>query len=104
MLYTDVDAPYDFAIMTSVLERTVRVPDDVVFRELQGEAVIRNLASSMYFGLDPGGTRIWRLCETQGSLKSVLDAMQEEFDAPRETLQAVLLAFVDELTAKGLLA
>src|SRR4051812_779748 len=39
------------AIMTT-LEHTVRVPDDVVFRELQGEAVILNLASSMYFGLD----------------------------------------------------
>ncbi len=87
----------------SALERSVRVPDDVICRELEGEAVILNLASSTYFGLDVVGTRIWHLCETHGSLGVVLTAMQAEFDAPRETLQIDLLAFVDDLVSKGLL-
>ena len=86
------------------LEQTVRVPEDVVFRELQGEAVILNLASSTYFGLDAIGTRIWQLCETHGVLRTVLEAMQQEFDAPGERLRSDLLAFVDALAAKGLLA
>ena len=85
------------------LDRVVRVPDDVVFRELQGEAVVLNLASSTYFGLDPIGTRIWTLCETHGSLRAVWDAMRREFDAPDETLRVDLLSFVDQLIAKGLL-
>jgi len=88
--------------MTTALESTVRVPDDVVFRELQGEAVILNLASSTYFGLDAVGTRIWQLCEAHGSLRAVWEAMQQEFDAPGETLQSDLLTFVAELSAKGL--
>jgi hypothetical protein len=86
------------------LDRVVRVPDDVIFRELQGEAVILNLASSTYYGLDHIGTRIWQLCETHGSLRAVWDAMQQEFDASDDTLRADLLAFVDELLANGLLA
>lgn len=88
----------------AALDRVVRVPDDVIFRELQGEAVILNLASSTYFGLDHVGTRIWQLCECHGSLRTVWEAMQQEFDASSETLRADLLAFVDELLANGLLA
>jgi len=89
--------------MSVALEQAVRIPSDVMFRELQGEAVILNLASSTYFGLDQVGTRIWQLCATHGSLRAVWEAMQHEFDAPGETLQTDLLAFVDELVAKGLL-
>jgi hypothetical protein len=88
--------------MTGTLDRSIRIPEDVVFRELQGEAVILSLESSMYFGLDPVGTRIWELCVTHGSLRAVWEAMQEEFDAPADALEADLLTFVDELSANGL--
>jgi hypothetical protein len=88
--------------MTGPLDKSIHIPEDVVFRELQGEAVILSLESSTYFGLDPVGTRIWELCVTHGSLRAVWDAMQEEFDAPGDTLQSDLLAFVDELSANGL--
>jgi len=88
----------------SALERSVRIPADVVFRELQGEAVILNLSSSFYFGLDPIGTRIWQLCEAHGSLHAVWDAMRNEFDADDETLRADLIAFVDDLASKGLIS
>jgi hypothetical protein len=90
--------------MNADLDQVVRVPEDVVFRELQGEAVLLNLASSSYFGLDTVGTRIWQLCEAHGSLRDVWEAMQQEFDAPGDALLSDLLAFVDDLLAKGLLA
>ena len=89
--------------MSVALEQAVRIPSDVMFRELQGEAVILDLTSSTYFGLDHVGTRIWQLCATHASLRAVCEAMQHEFDAPHETLQVDLLAFVDELVTKGLL-
>ena len=86
------------------LDRSLRLPKDVIFRELDGEAVVLNLESGIYFGLDAVGTRVWRLCEELGSLQAVWEAMQREFDAPRETLRSDLLAFVDELSAHGLVA
>jgi coenzyme PQQ synthesis protein D (PqqD) len=82
----------------------VRIPQDVIFRELNGEGVILDLESGTYFGLDAVGTRIWQLCMVHGSLKAVWEAMQREFDAPSETLRSDLLAFVNELSTKGLLA
>jgi hypothetical protein len=89
--------------MDASLDHSVRIADDVVFRELDGEAVILNLQSGLYFGLDPVGTRIWRLCERHGSIRAVWLAMQDEFDATPETLRADLLAFADELLAQGLI-
>ncbi len=88
--------------MTGSLDALVRVPKDVVFRELDGEAVILNLESGIYFGLDAIGTRIWRLVEEYGSLRAVWEAMQREFEAPDETLRSDLLTFINELSAKGL--
>jgi hypothetical protein len=89
--------------MNASLDRSVRFADDVVFRELDGEAVLLDLDSGTYFGLDAVGTRIWLFCRERGSLRSVWEAMQEEFDAPADVLEADLLAFVDELSSRGLL-
>ena len=88
--------------MTGTLDRSIHIPEDVVFRELQGEAVILSLESSTYFGLDPIGTRIWELCVTHRSLRAVWEIMQDEFDAPGDALQSDLLTFIDELSANGL--
>jgi len=89
--------------MALSLDATVQIPDDVVFRELDGEAVILNLESGMYFGLDEIGTRIWQLLDLHKSLRKTLEALEAEFDAPAERLESDLTTFVGTLQAKGLL-
>jgi hypothetical protein len=81
----------------------VKVSDEVVFRELDGEAVLLNLASGMYFGLDETGTRIWQLIDQHRHLAEVLAALCEEFDVSRDTMERDLLTLVSELSEKGLL-
>jgi hypothetical protein len=76
---------------------------DVVFRELDGEGVILNLASGIYFGLDETGTRIWRLIEEHQRLDAVLTALTDEYEAPRDTLERDLMNLAAELSEKGLL-
>ena len=90
--------------MTLSLDATVTIPEDVVFRELDGEAVILNLDSGMYFGLDAVGTRIWRLLDAHRTLRGTLEALEKEFDAPSDRLATDLTEFVGQLRAKGLLA
>ena len=53
------------------LECGVAISEDVVSRDLEGEAVILNLDSGTYFGLDRVGTRIWSLLQEGGSLRGV---------------------------------
>jgi len=89
--------------MTLSLNATVAIPEDVVFRELDREAVILNLESGVYFGLDAVGTRIWQLLDAHRTLRRTLEALEAEFDAPTEQLASDLTAFVEQLQAKGLL-
>ncbi len=87
------DVSLDIAVTTS---------DDAIFREIDGEAVILNLQSGIYFGLNPVGTRIWQLLAEHGRLRTVFELMLAEFDAPPELLERDLLRLVAELTEKEL--
>lgn len=80
----------------------VRPADDVLFRNLAGEAVLVGLGSSCYFGLDEVGTRIWELVTQHEALARVLAAVVEEFDVPAARAEADLLRLVGELVAQGL--
>jgi len=76
--------------------------DNVVFRELEGEAVILNLETGTYFGLNEVGTRIWALIQEHRSLGRVFEAMRAEYGVSPDVLKSDLLRLVEELRAKGL--
>jgi hypothetical protein len=76
---------------------------DVVVRDLDGEAVVLDIATGTYFGLNDIGTRIWQLVVQQKTLVEVVEVLEHEFDAPVDRLEADLRAFVDRLVVKGLL-
>lgn len=84
------------------LDASCDIPEDVIFRELEGEAVILNLESGVYFGLDEVGTRIWQFLVESPRLRDVHRHMLAEFDVAPDTLERDLLAFAAALSAKGL--
>lgn len=84
------------------LSSTARISDDAVFRELDGEAVVLNLQSGTYFGLDTVGTRIWQLIAQYGLLSTVRDALLEEFEVEAEAAARDLTSLVTELADRGL--
>jgi hypothetical protein len=86
------------------LEATVTVTPEVVFKELRGEAVLLDLASGIYFGLDETSTRLWQLLTSHGSLRAAFDAMLEEFDVEPDRLREDLVAFVAELARRRLVS
>ena len=85
------------------LDSRVRISEDTVFRELDGESVILHLDSGMYYGLDPVGTRLWQLIDAHGTLRPVLDAAMQEFDVEPQVLEEDLLRLVSDLAGKRLL-
>ena len=86
------------------LESRVAVGGDVVSRDLEGEAVILNLESGIYFGLDSVGTRIWSLLQEDGSLRRTFELLQQEYDVEPERLEADILRLVEELRSNHLLS
>ncbi|HUE89812.1 MAG TPA: PqqD family protein [Vicinamibacterales bacterium] len=79
------------------LDNTFTLGKDTVFRDLDGEAVILELSSGTYFGMNSVGTRIWQLIERHGRLDAVLDELCQEYDAGRDELQRDLLELVARL-------
>lgn len=88
--------------MPLTLDRTVAPSDDAVFRELDGQSVLLNLATGMYFGLDAVGTHVWQLASEDGSLRAVRQRLLDEYDADPTTIERDLLALAETLVAKGL--
>jgi hypothetical protein len=93
---------YTEAMADISLERQVRISDDAVFRELDGEAVILQLESGMYFGLDTVGTRLWQLLAAHGALRPAYDAALREFEVAPDVLERDLLQLVSQLADKNL--
>lgn len=81
----------------------VTVPADVLMREIGGEAVILNLDSEQYYGLDEVGTRMWTLLSESDSIGAAYEALLAEFEVAPEVLQADLERLVRELAEQGLL-
>lgn len=88
--------------MTIALDSIVAVSDDAVFRELDGESVLLNLETGMYFGLDAVGTRVWQLAGERGPLRAIRERLVAEYDAEPSNIERDLLALADTLVAKGL--
>jgi hypothetical protein len=79
------------------------VPNEsVVGAELDGEAVLLNVDTGVYFGLDALATRIWNLI-TQGATEDqIVNHLLEEYEAERAQLSADTAEFLELLVAKGL--
>ena len=81
----------------------VSVPESVLVREIDEEAVILDLNSENYFGLDRVGARVWVALSTSESIQAAYEALLAEFDADVETLRQDLRDFVEELLKQGLI-
>ena len=53
--------------------------EQVLSQDVGGEAVLLDLASEQYFGLNAVGTRIWQLLETPITLSDVHRVLCTEF-------------------------
>lgn len=80
----------------------IKPSENVVWRDLQGEGVLLDLKSGVYFGLDSVGTRIWTLLQDHGELETVLQQLLAEYDVNQETCARDLLELVGSMMEKGL--
>jgi hypothetical protein len=89
--------------MSAPLDCPLAPPSDVVFRDVNGEAVILHLGTSTYFGLDDIGTRIWQLAVDGRTVREICSTLPDEFDAPAGQIERDVVALVEQLLSKDLL-
>jgi hypothetical protein len=76
---------------------------DQVSSEIGGEAVILNLQSGTYYGLDEVGNRIWELIQTPRSVKEVQETLMEEYEVEADQCEKDLLALLQMLADENLI-
>jgi hypothetical protein len=86
------------------LNSRVRIQDDVLFQELKGEAVLLNLKTGVYLGLNQLGTRIWQLLQEDGSLDRAKEVILQEYDVTPEKCAQDLLDLVQQMEKQGLVS
>jgi hypothetical protein len=81
----------------------VTVPETVLFREIEGEAVLLETRTGRYYGLNEAGTRMWQLLHLHSDVERVHRELLREYEVTPEALWGDLLGFVETLTSRGLL-
>ena len=89
--------------MTMTLDTRLAPSPDAVYRELDGEAVILHLETGQYYGLDPIGTRVWRLISDHPRPRDLAAVLLDEYDVDAERLASDLLALLTRLAERRLI-
>jgi len=82
--------------------RSLDIPEEVLSRDIDGEAVLLDLRSGRYFGLNATGARMWALLKDGLELEAAAAGIVDEFDVDVERARADVQAFVDSLVERGL--
>lgn len=86
------------------LSSKMNISPKVMTRQVGDDAVILDLASGTYFGLDPVGARIWALMGEGKTLNEICDSIEQEYEVERPTIEADVLALTAQLQAEGLIS
>lgn len=84
-------------------ESRFRPRDRVLVQSVAGKQVLLDLDDGQYYALDEVSGRIWDLCDGTNSVAAVVEAVCRDYDAPAETVEADVVAFLDEMAAEKLL-
>ena len=80
----------------------IKIADDQICCNLDGEAVILSLKTGTYYGLDQVGARIWDLIQEPRTIDSVLEVLLFEFDVDAGQCERDLRLLLGNLSEAGL--
>jgi Coenzyme PQQ synthesis protein D (PqqD) len=81
----------------------VRRIADQVSCDMAGEAIVLNLKSGVYFGMEQVAGLIWNLIEKPRTVGEIRDAIMKEYEVDSNTCEQDLKSFLDRLQAAGLI-
>ena len=88
--------------MTVSFATRLTVPSDVLISIIDDEAVLLNLKSERYFGLNRTGTTMWTALTTAESIQTAYQTLASKFPVDTETLRHDVNDLVRELIEHGL--
>ena len=80
----------------------IRIPENVVARDIAGESMLLDLDTGSYFGLDAVGSRIWHLLEEMENSEEVVQVLLKEYEVEAVRLRQDLTELLKELQCRSL--
>jgi hypothetical protein len=84
------------------MQQRVEINDAVVEADLGDEAVLLNVETATYFGLDETGTTIWSLLRQGASEEAIVEHIVRAHDVGPDEVRGDLASFLGQLVEKGL--
>lgn len=81
---------------------TYQASSKYLYSEIDSEAVILDVNSGTYFGLNEVSNRIWQLLQTPTSSDSLVEQILEEYDAPPEEVEKDVRSLLNDMSNAGL--
>ena len=75
----------------------------VLCKELGDEAILLDLETETYFGLNAVGNRLFKLLTGDGTIRDAFEAMLAEYEVSPDELERDMQSLIDDLVARGLL-
>jgi len=60
---------------------------EIIWRNLEGEAVLLNPQTGKYFGINEVGCSFWEKVDGKKSIADIIDLLLNEYDVERKTLE-----------------
>jgi hypothetical protein len=76
--------------------------DEVAFETVDGEAILINLSTGIYYSIDGIGSLVWSAIENGFSLLEVCQSVSTTYNRDTDEVNAHIATFVDQLLAENL--
>jgi len=67
------------------------------------ESAILSLKNSVYYGMNPVGTRVWGLLKQPRSIEELRDTLLKEYEVDAELCERDLLNLLEKMRSEGLI-
>ncbi|MBA3583170.1 MAG: PqqD family protein [Gemmatimonadetes bacterium] len=77
--------------------------EEVAAKVVEGEAIVINLTSGVYYSMDGLGARIWSLLEAHHGVDAIADAIADGYAVPRERCRSDVETLIRQLLEENLI-
>lgn len=85
------------------IDSVVSVAPEQLSCALGDESAILNLRNTVYYGLDPVGTRIWNLLQQPIGVRELRDRLMDEYEVDADQCEDDLLSLLETMRTEGLI-
>jgi hypothetical protein len=86
------------------MKEVIALDDNILFRRVAGEGVVVDQRRAEVMVVNEVGLRVLELIREKLSVEQIIAAVNAEFDAEPETVEADVLRFIDQITERGMTA